>query len=653
MPRALVLGNGNLLVNIDSGMNIRDLYFPYVGMDNHIGGHRCGISYWEEGYFSRIPEDVWRKELGYLKDTLVTQVKVSNPGLKISFLINDTVHYRYNIFLRRMRIKNEKLAPRLVRIFFNNDFSLGDNNVGDTVLYDPVSKAVVHYKRKLYVLMNGTVRGKGIYQFATGLKRFGTAEGTWRDAEDGWLEGNPIAHGSVDSTVSFEVSLDAGGEAELWYWIVLGESIGTVRELNDNVKEQKAVLLEETAGYWEHWVNKHGLDFADLPQEVCDLFKRSLLITRTQCDNRGAILAANDTFILTTARDHYSYLWPRDGALIALGLDQAGYQEITLRFFQMSARILSEEGYYYQKYNPDGSVGSSWHPWIRQGELQLPIQEDETALVCYALWNHYCCFRNHETLEPLYHDLVVKIAEFLLDYRDPVTKLPRDSYDLWEERRGVFCFTTAAVYGGLLAAANFADLYGDDRACAGYRQGALEVKEGIERYLYSGELGRFLRGVYPCQEGFVPDYTLDSSLYGLFGFGVFAADDPRVVRTMEAVRDGLWIKTDTGGLARYAGDWYFRRSQDLTKVPGNPWIITTLWLGEWYTAKAKKQAELDDARSILEWVTRYTMETGVLSEQIHPYTGEPLSVAPLTWSHGAYVLAVTNYLRKYQILREH
>lgn len=42
------------------------------------------------------------------------------------------------------------------------------------------------------------------------------------------------------------------------------------------------------------------------------------------------------------------------------------------------------------KYNPDSSVGSSWHPWVDgQGKKQLAIQEDETALVLYTLWHHH------------------------------------------------------------------------------------------------------------------------------------------------------------------------------------------------------------------------------------------------------------------------
>jgi GH15 family glucan-1,4-alpha-glucosidase len=40
------------------------------------------------------------------------------------------------------------------------------------------------------------------------------------------------------------------------------------------------------------------------------------------------------------------------------------------------------------------------------------------------------------------------------------------------------------------------------------------------------------------------------------------------------------------------------------------------------------------------------MKTGILPEQMHPLTGSPLSVAPLTWSHATYVDTVLKYLEK-------
>ena len=39
MAKSLSLGNGSLLVNLDEFAHVRDLYFPHVGLENHVGGH--------------------------------------------------------------------------------------------------------------------------------------------------------------------------------------------------------------------------------------------------------------------------------------------------------------------------------------------------------------------------------------------------------------------------------------------------------------------------------------------------------------------------------------------------------------------------------------------------------------------------------------
>jgi len=54
--------------------------------------------------------------------------------------------------------------------------------------------------------------------------------------------------------------------------------------------------------------------------------------------------------------------------------------------------------------------------------------------------------------------------------------------------------------------------------------------------------------------------------------------------------------------------------------------------------------ELHRALEILEWVAGHAMPSGILAEQVDPYTDEPVSVSPLTWSHAAYVSTVLTYL---------
>ena len=48
MPRDLPLGNGSLLVAFDRNYQIRDLYWPHVGQENHALGHAFRFGVWAE-----------------------------------------------------------------------------------------------------------------------------------------------------------------------------------------------------------------------------------------------------------------------------------------------------------------------------------------------------------------------------------------------------------------------------------------------------------------------------------------------------------------------------------------------------------------------------------------------------------------------------
>jgi GH15 family glucan-1,4-alpha-glucosidase len=232
----------------------------------------------------------------------------------------------------------------------------------------------------------------------------------------------------------------------------------------------------------------------------------------------------------------------------------------------------------------------------------------------------------------------------MLDHRDPKTNLPLPSYDLWEERQGVLTFTVSAVYGGLTAAANFAEAFGQTEIAESYRKGASEIRDGMDKYLYLQEEGRFARMVNFNEDGGIEvDPTADASLYGIFAFGAYEPDDEKVTNTMQYIYDKLWCKTDVGGVARYENDYYHRVSYE---VPGNPWFVTTLWLAQYYIARAKTKPELEKALEIMEWVADHALPSGALAEQVNPYTNEPLSVSPLTWSHASFTIVVQEYINK-------
>ncbi len=794
MPRDIPVGNGQMLVTFDQHYQIRDIYYPHVGQENHTGGSPCRFGVWsplpdvdQSGGDRRKRRLYWTNQgwdikLEYQAETMATKATLRHDVLQLQLDCSDVVDFHRCLLVRRMEVKNLTNETRTVHLFHHNNFEMYGTKVGDTACFDPQLRAVIHYRKNRYLMTTWFSDGEQrMDEYATGTAGFFNAEGTWRDAEDGRLGNNAIAQGAVDSTVMVRVELPPN-ETKIVYMVIgAGFSHDDLKELHHflHVNGPQGVI-DRTTAYWRLWLAASRLKFPEQAQhgpsdKVVDLFKRSLLVVRTQIDNNGAIIAANDTDIMQFARDTYSYLWPRDGALVAASLDDAGFPDVARQFYKFCAEIIDDGGYFLHKYNPDGSPASSWHPWVSLGNPQLPIQEDETALVLWALWRHYQQYRDIEFVRPLWMNLITKAADFLVRFRDPDTHLPLPSYDLWEERWGVHTFTVASVYGGLKAAWQFAICFGDTKRADAYGKAAEQLREAFCKHFWSEEHGRFLRRIVPLdhdrtarlmaevlagrspdrdkqfaalntqhhgngngngngrmhgspfasrthagtngngnghanghangsEHGYnnsdgndhdatgsplpvppVPpvheapshdhgnghhqtgrlheedavlaastastveyelDPIIDSSMYAIFGFGLLSATDPRVDKTMRAIEARLWCKTNVGGVARYENDYYHRISDDIRNVAGNPWFICTLWLADWRIAKATSIDELREAMPILDWVANHALPSGVLAEQVHPYSNAPLSVSPLTWSHATVVSTLVAYLRK-------
>jgi oligosaccharide amylase len=642
--RDIPVGNGRLLVNFDSEYQIRDIYFPHVGQENHTEGFPFRFGIWIDGRFSWVFSDGWKRSLKYLPETLVTDVTLENEELGVSLSCCDTVASHENVFLRKIKVRDLSAnGPRETRIFFHHDFRIYENKIGDTAYFEPLTRSIVHYKKHRYFLINTRPQ---FQSFATGRKAFRDKEGTWRDAEDGELDGGAITEGSVDSTIGVYFTIESGSENVLYYWIAAGTSRDEVLRLDRVVIERRPEeFISYTQNYWRAWVNKNNTDLSGLPPEIVEQYKRSLLIISTQTDDDGAILAANDRDVAQRATDLYSYLWTRDGSFVAAAMDDAGYAEVTRAFFALCSRIVDPNGYFLQKYNPDGTVASGWHAsWdASRSRVLVPIQEDETALVLWALWKHYEKHRDIDFAHRLYDSLVIKCANFMTVFRNAQTGLPSPSWNLWENSRGIHTFTCATVVAGLRAAARFAELFAEAGRVRLYTDAANEIVAAMAKHLYSDAHGRFLRAlVIDNNDELHEDATVDSSLFGLFYFDCFPADDPRVAATMNAVVAKLSVG---GGVARFENDDYMRT--DETSV-GNGWFICTLWLAEYYIAIARTPEHLESAMSILKWVSASAFPSGILSEQLDPGSGEHVSVSPLTWSHSTFVAAVHSYLNKRQ-----
>jgi GH15 family glucan-1,4-alpha-glucosidase len=538
-------------------------------------------------------------------------------------------------FMRNIHIINLRDTPRDVRLFMYQVFAIGDSRSNtDTAQYLPGSNAILHYRGRRAFVISGSHNDAPFDQYTVGLFGIEGKEGTYRDAEDGELGFGNVEHGRVDSTIRFSVHVEPHSSQRVHYWIAAGTSTREALYVHKQIEEQGLLAhLHDTADWWHEWLKPVDDIAARISPAHRESFYKSVMIIKSQVDNRGAVIASTDSAMLNYSRDAYGYSWPRDGALVMWPLIRLGYVDEPRRFFEFSKRGMQPEGYMMHKYRADGALGSSWHSYIHEdGIIAPPIQEDETALVLFVFAQFYQKQQDPRLLNDFYKSMVVPMATFLSEHVDQHTGLPLPSYDLWEEVYLTTTFSTGATYGALVAASELAAAAHDDDSAVKWRAAADDIQTAAQKHLYNPNRNAFYKGVL-VNDGEIKRYdeVIDmSSIFGAFMFGLFPADGEEIKNAVATAKAVFNYKVDQPGLPRYENDYYNRVSPDIT---GNWWPITSLWLAQYELEMGNTEA----TQHILDWIRSLMMPTGVLSEQINPYNESFVSVAPLTWSHAEYL----------------
>ncbi|HMK47825.1 MAG TPA: glycoside hydrolase family 15 protein [Methanocella sp.] len=617
--RPLIYGNGSLLVCTDEKGIVRDFYYPYAGMENHGGYMRLGIFDIPRKRFEWLEN--WGLRQAYVTghpsgESMIGETMYSNPDFGAAVVVRDMVHHVRDLFLRTVNVRNVSDSTASLRLFSSQSYHILENNFANTAVRD--GSMMNHYKRDRFFLQSSL---PVFDQFTTGISEWRDRQGTWKDAEDGKLESNIVAHGTVDSSIGWTLPpLDPGEDFSVRFWVCVGRNFLEAKAIQDWVKARGTEpLYEESGRYWQSFCVKahsHGplAKFISLPPEFRNAFTRSLLTIMCHIDRGGSIIASCDSQIKQQGADYYTYCWPRDAAWVAMSLDRAGYRYLCRNTYKFFGKIIDRRGFFRHKYTPSGDLGSTWHP--------LPmIQIDETGLPLYTLYRHWLEDHNIMTISSLYEPFVRPAADFLVSFVDQATGLPHPSFDLWEERKGVYTYSCACVYAGLRSAAAMASLIGDASAGEIWLQTAEMVKDATIHRIYDSKLGRFRRGV--------GDDTVDASLFSIWYLGLVSPKDHMAEGTMKAI-ESLLIRPD-GGVARYDGDRY--------QGYMNSWPLCTLWLAQWHI----RQGNISRAHGLIRWAIEHSVTGGLMPEQVGAH-GEPVSVLPLTWSHSTFLTAIIEYL---------
>ena len=563
---------------------------------------------------------------------LVTEAVHAGSGLKVS--CEDFAVPGADVLVRRYRVTNGSDRTVPVRFLCVSALEIAESPKYNTVAFDAEADALLHFRHRYAFALGGDRPCSG-YQAGEAVE----------DAADGFLQGNRIAM-DPEGALAWDLGrLEPGESEELTLFLAAGEGReAALAALKKAKRSGFRALREQTADHWREYLASARPVFTG--DEIVDrLYRRSLVVLKLMSDEReGGIIAAPEFDETFSRCGGYAYCWGRDAAYIATAIDRAGYSEMTRRFYRWTLKVQNPDGSWDQRHYLDGFLAPCWG-----------MQIDETGSILWGMWRHFEETGDRSFLEEVW-DAVERGAEFLTGFLDPETGLPRPSRDLWEERDGEHTYSAAAVFGGLIGAAEIARAKGRmDRAKA-WRKAAEGIREAVAR-LWNPEREAFLRGLKRAvsreeyeeavragkrvvtetdSKGYVTyrvweDPVIDASLLGVsVPFDLFPADDERVAKTAAAVERYLGT-SPAGGIKRYEDDPY---------IGGNPWIITTLWLAR-YLVKAGR---MEEALRWFRWAVDHRTELDLLPEQVDRNTGKPAWVVPLTWSHAMFVLTVLDLL---------
>ncbi len=375
---------------------------------------------------------------------------------------------------------------------------------------------------------------------------------------------------------------------------------------------------EETLAFWRDW-SAQGTT-SDPAVRRSALAIRALAFERT-----GAIVAAATTSlpeVVGGSRNwDYRFSWIRDSSFAVRSLAEVGYADAADEFRRFVARsaagnaedlqilfgIGGERRVGQQELDLEGWRGS--RP-VRVGNGAVDqLQLDAFGELVSLTWRWH--MRGHSPDDDHWRFLV-SLVEFAAEHWD------EPDSGLWEWPGDPQCFThsRAMCFAALDRAAQLAEECGRAAPVARWRRIRDEVREAVETRGYDEARGVFT-GVFDA-----PD--LDAALLLLPDSGLLAWDDPRMVRTTDAIREEL--AAGPGLLYRY------RRDDGLPGQEG-AFLACSFWLVECLA----RQGRLSDAREVFDHAMATANDLGLFCEEWDPGEGIALGNLPQALTHLAHI----------------
>ena len=382
--------------------------------------------------------------------------------------------------------------------------------------------------------------------------------------------------------------------------------------------------IRTTTDWWERW-SVRCADFEPYGEPV----RSSLVVLKALTyEPTGGIVAAPTTSLpehIGGVRNwDYRYCWLRDATFTLTSLLDAGYEEEAVAWRDWLMRALAGRPDQAQiMYGPAGEhrLTEFELPWLSGFEGSLPVRigngaHDQFQLDVFG-----------EVLDAFYEGSLAfdddipqawRTGRALADVVHRRWTEPDDG--IWEVRGGQRHFTHSKVMAwvALDRAIRIAEsVPSTDADLTRWRATREEIRHQVL------DRGVDADGVFVQSYG---SSALDASLLMVPLVGFLPADDPRVVATVDAIRQRL---TEDGFVYRYDTD----ETDDGVGGGEGTFLMCTFWLAD----VLLMQGKMDEAREIFERLVGLRNDVGLLAEMYDPTAQRMLGNFPQAFSHTALV----------------
>lgn len=412
--------------------------------------------------------------------------------------------------------------------------------------------------------------------------------------------------------------------------------LGADELLQSGIESTARTLYDQTLDHWRNWVRSLSIPF-----EWQDAVIRAA-ITLKLCNYEptGAIVAALTTSIPeapgTQRNWDYRLCWPRDAYFVVQALNRLGTTRTMEDYLGFITNIVGDSGeqglrpvYGITRSNDlDERVVPSLAGYRGMGPVRVgnqahrQIQNDVYGSVVLAATHIFFDQRLVRSGNRQLFDRLEILGQKAITYFD------KPDAGIWELRskHAVHTFSSLMCWAACDRLAKIANVLALPDREKFWRSTADLLHKTIIQHCWNEQLQSFVS----TWDG----HDLDASLLLLQELNFVSAKDPRFASTVEAV--GRTLKRGEL-LQRYA-------VEDDFGLPEAAFTICTFW----YINALASLDRRDEARALFESILKHRNPLGLLSEDIHPETGELWGNFPQTYSMVGLINAAMRLSRSWE-----